>query len=160
MRNSENIPCTGIEVGSKTNYLRAGQVIPAQIMKIAIQWWKIPFLTRVGTGRRENQRHSMHRNPVDKTFQSGCTCSFPDTMTQSCEHFKRFWLLRHTGRHLTWQPSLGNADVRVSFGQLLLFRSPHAPIQMTMCTWRPCMFIWLPSTPDTGKEQIHTWVMD
>lgn len=47
--------------------------------------------------------------------QAGPTCSFPDAMTQSCEHFKRFYLSRHTGRRLTWQPSLGNADVRVSF---------------------------------------------
>lgn len=29
--------------------------------------------------------------------------------------FERFYLSRHSGRRLTWQPSLGNADVRVAF---------------------------------------------
>lgn len=47
--------------------------------------------------------------------QAGPTCNLPDALMQSCEHFKGFYLSRHTGRRLTWQPSLGNADVRVSF---------------------------------------------
>jgi len=36
-------------------------------------------------------------------------------MIKSCKSFERFYLSRHSGRRLTWQPSLGNADVRVSF---------------------------------------------
>ena len=29
--------------------------------------------------------------------------------------FERFYHSKHTGRRLTWQPSLGNADVRTTF---------------------------------------------
>lgn len=36
-------------------------------------------------------------------------------MVKSCKSFELFYFSRHSGRRLTWQPSLGNADVRVSF---------------------------------------------
>lgn len=36
-------------------------------------------------------------------------------MTKTCKSFEQFYLSRHSGRRLTWQPSLGNADVRVVF---------------------------------------------
>jgi cullin 3 len=34
---------------------------------------------------------------------------------QASKSFEQFYLSRHSGRKLTWQPSLGNADVRVTF---------------------------------------------
>ena len=36
-------------------------------------------------------------------------------MEESRTVFEKFYLSRHTGRKLTWQPALGNADVRVTF---------------------------------------------
>ncbi|KZT56924.1 Cullin-domain-containing protein [Calocera cornea HHB12733] len=42
-------------------------------------------------------------------------CNFPAQMTEACKSFERFYLARHSGRKLTWQPSYGTADVRVSF---------------------------------------------
>lgn len=36
-------------------------------------------------------------------------------MDKTCKSFEQFYLSRHSGRRLTWQPSLGNADVRVIF---------------------------------------------
>ncbi|KAF8135043.1 Cullin-domain-containing protein [Boletus edulis] len=36
-------------------------------------------------------------------------------LSRSCKNFESFYLSRHSGRRLTWQPSLGNADVRVQF---------------------------------------------
>ena len=42
-------------------------------------------------------------------------CTFSTEMQQSCQAFERFYLSRHSGRRLSWQPSLGNADVRVAF---------------------------------------------
>lgn len=38
----------------------------------------------------------------------------PDMLT-SCRMFERFYLSRHNGRRLSWQPSLGNADIKVTF---------------------------------------------
>lgn len=42
-------------------------------------------------------------------------CQFSAEMKMSCHSFERFYLSRHSGRRLSWQPSLGNADVRVAF---------------------------------------------
>lgn len=38
----------------------------------------------------------------------------PD-MVASCRVFECFYLSRHNGRRLSWQPSLGSADVKVTF---------------------------------------------
>ena len=43
------------------------------------------------------------------------SCIFPEVLVKSCESFKQFYLSRHSGRRLTWQPAMGNADVRVVF---------------------------------------------
>lgn len=43
------------------------------------------------------------------------TCVLPEILTKSCKSFEHYYLSRHSGRRLTWQPSLGNADVRVQF---------------------------------------------
>jgi len=42
-------------------------------------------------------------------------CTFPALLVKACKSFEQFYLSRHSGRKLTWQPSLGNADVRVAF---------------------------------------------
>jgi len=41
--------------------------------------------------------------------------NFPAEMTEACKSFERFYLSRHSGRKLTWQPGYGSADVRVAF---------------------------------------------
>lgn len=43
------------------------------------------------------------------------TCVLPEILSKSCKSFEHYYLSRHSGRRLTWQPSLGNADVRVQF---------------------------------------------
>ena len=40
---------------------------------------------------------------------------FPPVMRQACAAFERYYDTRHRGRVLTWQPSLGSAEVRVRF---------------------------------------------
>jgi cullin 3 len=42
-------------------------------------------------------------------------CQLPDLLVRTSKEFETFYLSRHTGRRLTWQPSLGNADVHVAF---------------------------------------------
>lgn len=39
----------------------------------------------------------------------------PAVLVRASETFEKFYLARHTGRRLTWQPALGNVDVRVAF---------------------------------------------
>ncbi|KAF8808726.1 Cullin-domain-containing protein [Phlegmacium glaucopus] len=42
-------------------------------------------------------------------------CTLPAPMSKACQSFEQFYLSRHSGRRLTWQLHLGNADVRVRF---------------------------------------------
>ncbi|KAI0775190.1 Cullin-domain-containing protein [Trametes elegans] len=46
---------------------------------------------------------------------SAASCTFPMQLIKASKSFELFYLSRHSGRRLTWQPSLGNADVRVTF---------------------------------------------
>ncbi|CCM00091.1 uncharacterized protein FIBRA_02118 [Fibroporia radiculosa] len=46
---------------------------------------------------------------------STASCNFPDLLIKAFKSFEQFYLSKHSGRRLTWQPSLGNADVRVTF---------------------------------------------
>ncbi|KDR76203.1 hypothetical protein GALMADRAFT_225884 [Galerina marginata CBS 339.88] len=46
---------------------------------------------------------------------SASTCLLPSEMAKSCKSFEKFYLSKHSGRRLTWQLSLGNADVLVNF---------------------------------------------
>jgi len=46
---------------------------------------------------------------------SAASCSFPNQLIKASKSFEQFYLSIHAGRRLTWQPSLGNADVRVTF---------------------------------------------
>ncbi|KAF9444819.1 Cullin-domain-containing protein [Macrolepiota fuliginosa MF-IS2] len=46
---------------------------------------------------------------------SASPCHIPSILAKSCQSFERFYLERHSGRRLTWQYGLGNADVRTRF---------------------------------------------
>ncbi|KII89964.1 hypothetical protein PLICRDRAFT_572234 [Plicaturopsis crispa FD-325 SS-3] len=46
---------------------------------------------------------------------STASCNLPDELIRSCKSFEQFYFSQHSGRRLTWQPSLGNADVRAAF---------------------------------------------
>lgn len=49
------------------------------------------------------------------TTSSNATCILPEVLVKTFKSFEQFYLSRHSGRSLTLQPSLGNADVRVWF---------------------------------------------
>ncbi|KAG8876272.1 Cullin-3 [Tulasnella sp. 332] len=42
-------------------------------------------------------------------------CTLSPELTVACKTYERFYLSRHSGRRLTWQPNMGSADVRVQF---------------------------------------------
>ena len=46
---------------------------------------------------------------------AAASCILPEELIQSTKSFEQFYLSRHSGRRLTWQPSLGSADVQVRF---------------------------------------------
>ncbi|KIY43994.1 Cullin-domain-containing protein [Fistulina hepatica ATCC 64428] len=42
-------------------------------------------------------------------------CNLPEELLPAIQSFERFYFSRHSGRRLTWQPVLGNAEVRARF---------------------------------------------
>ncbi|KAG7089606.1 hypothetical protein E1B28_011272 [Marasmius oreades] len=46
---------------------------------------------------------------------SAATCTLPEVMLKATKSFEQFYMKKHTGRRLTWQLTLGSADVRVMF---------------------------------------------
>ena len=46
---------------------------------------------------------------------SAALCNLPEQLLKASRSFEQFYLSRHSGRRLTWQPSLGSVDVKVRF---------------------------------------------
>jgi len=46
---------------------------------------------------------------------ANATCTLPEVLVKATKSFEMYYLSKHTGRRLTWQPSMGTADVRVQF---------------------------------------------
>jgi len=43
------------------------------------------------------------------------TCTLPEVLVRAAKSFEMYYLAKHTGRRLSWQPSMGTAEVRVKF---------------------------------------------
>jgi cullin 3 len=43
-------------------------------------------------------------------------CILPREVQDKCDQFKTYYMTAHTGRRLTWQTNMGNADVKGHFG--------------------------------------------
>lgn len=59
-------------------------------------------------------------------------CTLPDVVQQICEHFKAFYLQKHSGRRLTWQTNMGNADIRAVF-------APGVVHELNVSTYQMCV---------------------
>ncbi|CAN1187845.1 CUL3A [Linum perenne] len=49
--------------------------------------------------------------------QPSITCNLPSEMSALCEKFRSYYLGTHTGRRLSWQTNMGNADIKATFGK-------------------------------------------
>lgn len=65
---------------------------------------------------------------------SGTSCNFPQELETRCKHFERFYLGKHSGRRLTWQPAHGHADLSVQFNArpLVLNVSTYAMVVLLL----------------------------
>ncbi|EXJ90806.1 Cullin 3 [Capronia coronata CBS 617.96] len=52
---------------------------------------------------------------ADNDDESRRECKFPAPVERIRQRFQKFYLDKHTGRKLTWMPSLGDADLRATF---------------------------------------------
>uniref|UniRef100_A0A7S4HWF0 Cullin family profile domain-containing protein n=1 Tax=Vannella robusta TaxID=1487602 RepID=A0A7S4HWF0_9EUKA len=59
------------------------------------------------------------------------SCNLPDQINRCCDTFKQFYLNSHNGRRLTWQTSMGTADLSATFG------SRHH--ELTVSTYQMCI---------------------
>jgi cullin 3 len=59
-------------------------------------------------------------------------CNLPEIVQQICEHFKSFYLQKHSGRRLTWQTNMGNADIRAVF-------APGVVHELNVSTYQMCV---------------------
>jgi len=49
------------------------------------------------------------------TLHSDTRCTLTTELATVMSSYERFYLSRHSGRRLTWEPSLGSADIRIRF---------------------------------------------
>mmetsp|Transcript_96516 Transcript_96516/g.268379 ORF Transcript_96516/g.268379 Transcript_96516/m.268379 type:complete len:339 (+) Transcript_96516:3-1019(+) len=63
----------------------------------------------------------------------GQPCELPPEIQDCCTRFETFYLAKHTGRRLTWQPNHGQADVKAAIG-----RSKH---ELSVSTYQMCIIM-------------------
>ena len=56
---------------------------------------------------------TMVRRNEDGTAKT--SCSYPPAVENARKRFEHFYLKKHSGRTLSWQPQLGSADIRATF---------------------------------------------
>ena len=59
------------------------------------------------------------------------SCNLPEPITHACDVFKQFYLNSHNGRRLTWQTSMGTADLRATFNS--------RTYELTVSTYQMCI---------------------
>mmetsp|Transcript_111684 Transcript_111684/g.249546 ORF Transcript_111684/g.249546 Transcript_111684/m.249546 type:complete len:760 (-) Transcript_111684:285-2564(-) len=63
----------------------------------------------------------------------GAPCELPGEITECCSRFETFYLAKHTGRRLTWQPNHGVADIKA-----LMPKSKH---ELNVSTYQMCILM-------------------
>lgn len=72
---------------------------------------------------------------------SAAACTLPEVLVKTYRSFEQFYLSRHSGRRLTLQPSLGNADVRVWF-------TPDKSHELNVATFALVILLLFDDLPD------------
>lgn len=54
--------------------------------------------------------------PTSGQSQTGRVCNLPREVDVCCQEFRSFYQSTHSGRRLTWQTSMGTADLKATFG--------------------------------------------
>ena len=62
-----------------------------------------------------------------------CKCNLPQQLVECCELFTNYYLNAHSGRRLSWQTNMGNADVRATFA-----KSKH---DLNVTTYQMCILL-------------------
>merc|ERR1719221_1108794 len=63
----------------------------------------------------------------------GAPCELPLEIQDCCNRFETFYLAKHTGRRLSWQPNHGSADIKT-----ILPKSRH---ELNVSTYQMCILV-------------------
>jgi cullin 3 len=63
----------------------------------------------------------------------GAPCELPMEIQDCCNRFETFYLAKHTGRRLSWQPHLGSADIKA-----MMPKSRH---ELNVTTYQMCILM-------------------
>eukprot|EP00929_Paragymnodinium_shiwhaense_P119379 TRINITY_DN91272_c0_g1_i1.p1 TRINITY_DN91272_c0_g1~~TRINITY_DN91272_c0_g1_i1.p1 ORF type:complete len:769 (+),score=209.87 TRINITY_DN91272_c0_g1_i1:168-2474(+) len=63
----------------------------------------------------------------------GAPCELPQEIQECCRNFEIFYLAKHTGRRLSWQPNLGFADLKA--------RMPKSRHELNVTTYQMCILM-------------------
>jgi len=63
----------------------------------------------------------------------GAPCKLPSEIQECCSRFETFYLAKHTGRRLTWQPNHGSADIKAHM--------PKSKHELNVSTFQMCILM-------------------
>lgn len=80
--------------------------------------------------------------------QSSTTCNLPSEILGVCEKFKNYYLGTHSGRRLSWQTNMGNADLKVTFGK----GQKH---ELNVSTYQMCILMLFNNADQQSYKEIE-----
>jgi len=78
--------------------------------------------------------------------QPAAKCVLPAEIAKCCEVFKKFYLSNHSGRRLTWQTNMGNADLKAFFG-----KEKH---ELNVTTYQMCILMLFNNAPKLSYNEL------
>lgn len=81
-------------------------------------------------------------------FQPAPPCRLPGPVQDCCLTFERFYLNLHTGRKVSWQSSMGNADLRATF-------AGGRRHELNVSTYQMCILMLFNEADAFGLEDIR-----
>ncbi|KAK1308577.1 Cullin-3A [Acorus calamus] len=80
--------------------------------------------------------------------QASTTCNLPPEIHGVCERFKAYYLGTHSGRRLSWQTSMGSADLKAVFGK----GQKH---ELNVSTYQMCILMLFNSSDQMSYKEIE-----
>lgn len=80
--------------------------------------------------------------------QSTTTCNLPSEILGVCEKFRTYYLGTHSGRRLSWQTNMGNADLKATFGK----GQKH---ELNVSTYQMCILMLFNNADQQSYKEIE-----
>lgn len=80
--------------------------------------------------------------------QNAAKCNLPFEIAKCTDYFTKFYMAQHTGRRLTWQTNMGNADLKAMFG--------NRKHELNVSTYQMCILLLFNDQDGLSYKDIHT----